>query len=161
MFEEMGTGRALPGETTDRDERVGAVQSGTRLVALAYRPYHARVARADWTFLTNHAHVLLSLARDPDARLREVAEWVGVTERAVQGIVADLVKAGYLTRERVGRRNRYTIHTGQRLRHPVEREHHIGELLSLFAGRSAGAGPGRAGLDGAGPRVDSGTTVRE
>lgn len=65
-----------------------------------------------WTFLTNHARVLLELARKPDARLREVAVHAGITERAAQGIVADLVAGGYLTKARVGRRNQYTINPG-------------------------------------------------
>lgn len=85
-----------------------------------------------WTFLTNHAHVLLALSRDPDARLRDVAEWVGITERAAQTIVSDLEAAGYLRRERVGRRNHYTINPLAPFRHPVERHRHIGELLELF-----------------------------
>lgn len=86
-----------------------------------------------WTFLTNHAHVLLAVARDPDARLRDVAATVGVTERAAQAIVADLEAAGYLTRERVGRRNRYTVNPAGRFRHPAEADHQVGELLALFA----------------------------
>jgi DNA-binding MarR family transcriptional regulator len=86
----------------------------------------------DWTFLTNHAHVLLAIARDPEARLRDVAAVVGVTERAAQAIVADLEADGYLTRERVGRRNRYTVNPAGRFRHPAEAEHRVGELLALF-----------------------------
>ncbi|MCA2218988.1 helix-turn-helix transcriptional regulator [Jidongwangia harbinensis] len=85
-----------------------------------------------WTFLTNHAHVLLVIARDPEARLRDVADVVGVTERAAQAIVADLETAGYLTRERIGRRNRYTVNPAGRFRHPAEAEHRVGELLALF-----------------------------
>ena len=88
--------------------------------------------RPDWTFLTNHAHVLLALARDPQARLRDVAVLVGITERAVQGIVADLELEGYLTRIRVGRRNIYQLHRHRRFRHPAEASHRIGELLDLF-----------------------------
>ncbi|GAA2565131.1 MarR family transcriptional regulator [Winogradskya consettensis] len=86
-----------------------------------------------WTFLTNHAHVLLAIARDPDARLREVAETVGITERAAQAIVADLEQAGYLEHTRVGRRNRYTVNPAGRFRHPAEADRRIGDLLSLFA----------------------------
>ena len=84
-----------------------------------------------WTFLTNHAHVLLCLAMDPDARMRNVAERVGITERAVQKIVADLEEGGYLTRSRSGRRNRYEIHSGQPLRHPLERHRTVDALLAL------------------------------
>lgn len=84
-----------------------------------------------WTFLTNHAHVLLCLASDPDARLRDVADRVGITQRAVQHILADLEAAGAITRERVGRRNRYAVHAGVSLRHPLEAAHTVGELLAL------------------------------
>lgn len=92
--------------------------------------------RPEWTFLTNHAHVLLALARDPQCRLRDVATVVGITERAVQGIVADLEAGGYLTRIRVGRRNVYRLHPHRRLRHPAESRHRIGELLDVFTERS-------------------------
>ena len=84
---------------------------------------------ADWTFLTNHAHVLIAIARNPDARLRDVAAQVGITERAAQGIVRDLVEGGYLLRERVGRRNRYELDESLPLRHPLEAEHDVGVLL--------------------------------
>ena len=87
----------------------------------------------DWTFLTNHAHVLLCVARDPGIRHRDVAERVGITERAAQRIVADLVEAGYLEREREGRRNRYQVRDELPLRHPVERDHAIGEILAVLA----------------------------
>lgn len=87
---------------------------------------------ADWTFLTNHAHVLLCVARDPGIRHRDVAARVGITERAAQRIVADLVDAGYLERTREGRRNRYQLHPELPLRHPLERSHHIGEILSVL-----------------------------
>lgn len=88
--------------------------------------------RGGWTFLTNHAHVLVCLARDPDRRLRDVATEVGITERAVQGIVRDLEDAGYLERVRVGRRNHYDIHAEGPMRHPMDREHVVGELLGVL-----------------------------
>lgn len=88
-----------------------------------------------WTFLTNHAHVLLALAREPTARLRDVALTVGITERACQAIVADLEAGGYLKRERVGRRNQYTINEAGPFRHPAEADRSIGDLITLFAGR--------------------------
>ena len=94
----------------------------------------ARAAR-EWTFLTNHAHVLLAIAREPTARLRDVALSIGITERAAQAIVADLEAAGYLRRERVGRRNEYTVNPAGRFRHPAEADHLIGELLGLFIDR--------------------------
>jgi predicted transcriptional regulator len=86
-----------------------------------------------WRFVTNHTQVLLCIARDPDVRLRDVAEMVGITERAVQRIVADLVEAGFLQRERVGRRSRYVIDRGVEMRHPAQAGHDIGELLALLA----------------------------
>lgn len=85
-----------------------------------------------WTFLTNHAHVLLCVARDPGVRLRDVADDVGITERAAQRIVAELVQTGYLEREREGRRNRYRLHPELPLRHPLEHEHAIGEILRVL-----------------------------
>lgn len=86
----------------------------------------------DWTFLTNHAHVLLCIARDPGARIRDVADRVGITERAAQRILADLTSAGYLTATREGRRNRYRIDPALPLRHPLEQDHQIGEILAVF-----------------------------
>jgi hypothetical protein len=88
--------------------------------------------RPRWTFLTNHAHVLLCLARNDDLPLREVADAVGITLRATQSIVADLEAAGYLERRRHGRQNTYALHPDQPLRHPLERDHAIGELLDLL-----------------------------
>lgn len=85
-----------------------------------------------WTFLTNHAHVLLAIAREPTARLRDVANLVGITERAAQAIVADLEAADYLQRERIGRRNQYTVNPAGPFRHPAEADHRIGDLLNLF-----------------------------
>ena len=86
-----------------------------------------------WHFLTNHAQVLLCIERDPAARMRDIAQTVGVTERAAQRITNDLVEAGYVTRERLGRRNRYRINRRAPMRHPAQREHAIGELLGLLS----------------------------
>jgi len=86
-----------------------------------------------WTFLTNHGHVLVCIAADPGIRGRDIAARVGITERAAQAIVADLVREGYVTRTRVGRRNHYEINEERPLRHPVEQPHNIGELLRLVA----------------------------
>jgi len=88
---------------------------------------------AGWTFLTNHAHVLLCVAANPEILLRDVATLVGVTERAAQRIVGELEEEGYLTRERVGRRNTYRLNPDRPLRHPLDRGHQIGELLEAFA----------------------------
>ncbi len=93
---------------------------------------------ADWTFLTNHAHVMVCLRRDPSARIRDVADAVDITERAAQRIVSELEGAGYLTRTREGRRNSYALHQELPLRHPLEGGHTVGELLDLLA---AGGGP--------------------
>jgi DNA-binding transcriptional ArsR family regulator len=95
-------------------------------------PAAPATAAGSWTFLTNHSHVLVCLRRRPDATLREVADAVGITERAVQGIVADLEAAGVLTRTRDGRRNRYTLHPDRPLRHPLESHRTIGDVLRLL-----------------------------
>jgi hypothetical protein len=84
-----------------------------------------------WTFLTNHAHVLLCLARDPQMRMRDVAQEVKITERAVQRIVAELEAEGYVRREREGRRNRYRVRRDLHLRHPLEGHRPVGDLIAL------------------------------
>ncbi len=86
-----------------------------------------------WTFLTNHSHVLICLARDPDLRLRDLADAVGITERAVQGIVNDLEAAGFITKRREGRRNHYSIVRSGFMRHRVEAGHTVGEMLDALA----------------------------
>lgn len=101
--------------------------------------------KPSWTFLTNHGHVLVCIAQDPGIRGRDIADRVGITERAAQSIIADLVSAGYVTRSRVGRRNYYEINADLPVRHPVEQPHRIGELLAAVAGyRSGTRKPGRA-----------------
>ena len=89
-------------------------------------------ADRSWTFLTNHAHVLLAIAEDHDVRLRDIADRVGVTERAVQGILTDLEEGGYIVRERVGRRNHYRVVRGGRFRHPAEASRRVDDLLRIF-----------------------------
>lgn len=96
--------------------------------------------RAPWTFLTNHAHVLLCIAKDPAVRMRDVAEKVGVTERAVQRIVTDLEDAGYLKRHRDGRQNRYEICATLHLRHPIERGCQISALIRVVLAANPPAG---------------------
>lgn len=86
----------------------------------------------NWHFLTSHSQVLLCISRDPEVRLRDVAATVGITERATQRIVSDLVEAGYVTRTRIGRRNRYAVNTDVPMRHPAQDGHEIGELLDLL-----------------------------
>ena len=85
-----------------------------------------------WTFLTNHAQVLLCLAETPDIRLRDVAERIGITERATQRILADLTEAGYVKTERVGRRNRYTVDRQHAMRHSAQLGYEIGALLEAL-----------------------------
>ncbi len=86
---------------------------------------------ANWTFMTNYAHVLICLGQNPELRLRDVAVRVGITERAVQRIVADLEAAGVLIRSREGRRNRYEIQGDTPLRHSLEAHRTVGDLLAL------------------------------
>ncbi len=88
-------------------------------------------ARPTWTFLTNHSHVLLCIAEDPGIRGRDIATRVGITERSAQNIIRELVDAGYLTREKVGRRNHYQVHPELPLRHPIEQDREIADLLRL------------------------------
>ena len=85
-----------------------------------------------WRFVTNHAHVLETVARDPTSRLRDIARTVGITERTAAQIVNDLVAAGYLTKIRDGRRNRYVVHEELPLRHRQHRHHTVGELLCFL-----------------------------
>src|SRR3954453_22906231 len=85
-----------------------------------------------WRFLSNHTQVLLCNHRDPDGRYRDIAQMVGITERAAQRIVADLVKSGYIESERVGRRNHYRVNADTAMRHPAQEGHDIGEVLGLL-----------------------------
>ena len=101
------------------------------------------VSQAQWTFLSNHGHVLVSLARDPQARMRDVAGAVGITERAVQQIVSDLVAQGYLHKEKVGRRNHYEVVRGAHFRHDLEAGVTLGGFLDLVVGRNRPAARSR------------------
>ncbi len=89
----------------------------------------------NWTFLTNHAQVLLCIARDPGVRLRDIADRVGITERTAYGIVLDLTQAGYILKEKNGRRNHYQIRSHLPLPEPTSRERTVGEILALLAGQ--------------------------
>lgn len=100
-------------------------------------PREGEPTRPRWTFLSNHGHVLVCISGDPGIRGRDIAEQVGITERAAQAIVADLVDEGYVRRTKVGRRNHYEIVAERSLRHSVEQPHSVGELLRLVDGRSA------------------------
>jgi DNA-binding IclR family transcriptional regulator len=86
-----------------------------------------------WSFLTNHARVLLSIAQDPAIRLRDIGEQVGITERAAYRIVDELVTGGYISRERSGRRNHYTVHRHLSVPDRIGRAHPVGELLKILA----------------------------
>jgi MarR family len=88
-----------------------------------------------WSFLTNHAQVLLCIAHDPGIRLREIGEAIGITERAAHRIVVELAAAGYIARTRNGRRNHYTIQSHLPLPDPLAREQRIGDLLAVLAGQ--------------------------
>lgn len=101
-------------------------------------------AGGPWTFLTNHAHVLLCVAAEPDLRVRDVAERVGVTERAAMRILADLVAGGYLERLRVGRRTHYRLQLDRPLRHPVESSQAVRVLVDALAGAWGGRATARA-----------------
>ncbi|HXU44385.1 MAG TPA: MarR family transcriptional regulator [Thermoanaerobaculia bacterium] len=104
-------------------------------ISAARSPRAVREAPAgSWTFLTHHAHVLLSVAADPEARLRDLAERVGLTERAVQRIVSDLLAGGYVSVTKVGRRNRYRVNGRLALRHPIERHRTVKALVELVLG---------------------------
>ena len=109
-------------------------KAATARNATVARP--TREPKPAWTFLTNHAHVLLCIAREPEVRMRDVAHLVGITERAVQRIVADLEEGGYLERIRHGRRNRYKVRTDRPLRHPIERHERVSSLITLVLGEA-------------------------
>ena len=87
---------------------------------------------ADWSFLTNHARVLMCIAHDPGIRLRDIASTLDITERTAYGIVTDLTKSGYVVKEKDGRRNRYQIQAHLPLGEPITRERTIGEVLDLL-----------------------------
>lgn len=93
-------------------------------------------ADRQWTFLTNHAHVLLAVAAAPDVRVKEIAERVSITERTAAQILADLESAGYIERRKEGRRNRYVVRPQHPLRHPLEGHHQIAELISAVSHES-------------------------
>jgi predicted transcriptional regulator len=122
------------------DRRIGTVYPSS-FMAQARRtrpPEKPEPAPPSWTFLTNHAHVLLCVARDAEVRIRDLATQVGITERAVQRILAELEEAGYLSHEKIGRRNTYRVRTNLPLRHPIERHRKIAALVALILGDGSG-----------------------
>ena len=86
-----------------------------------------------WTLLTGHGHVLVEIARNPAARIRDISAAAGITERTAQAIVSDLEAAGYITRTRIGRRTRYTVNPGSQFRHPAQKGLRVGPFLDLLA----------------------------
>jgi DNA-binding MarR family transcriptional regulator len=92
-------------------------------------------------FVTNHAHVLQTISADPTTRLRDIAETVGITERTAAQIVNDLEQAGYLSKTRQGRRNRYEVHAELPLRHPQHRHHTVGDLIGFLEAPGDAASP--------------------
>lgn len=96
-----------------------------------------KLATPSWTFLTNHGRVLLCIAHDPGVRLRDIAARLDITERSAYGIVTDLTQAGYIVKQKDGRRNRYQIQTHLPLPESTSRERTLGEVLTLLAGEDA------------------------
>jgi len=108
-----------------------------------------------WTFLTTHARVLLLVAHDPGIRLRDIAASLDITERSAFGIITDLVEAGYVVKEKDGRRNRYHIQAHLPLPEPTARERTVGDVLALLTGTDATVTPG-SGRDGQRPAAETG-----
>jgi len=133
----IGTSRSQVSCTMSRTPRKPAASGRPASRPAARRrptsPAHSAAASGGrWTFLTNHAHVLILLSKAPDTVLREVALQVGITERAVQRIIADLERDGFIERQKVGRQNSYRIRPNQPLRHPIEAHRSIGDLIDLI-----------------------------
>jgi len=123
---------SVPAEKPKRNPRSGPVADSAK------RPKPAAISPPEnvrrWTFLTNHAHVLVLLHLQPGLVLRAVAVQVGITERAVQRIIQELEEGGFIRREKVGRQNHYEVLVDRPLRHPIEAHRRIGDLLSLISG---------------------------
>ena len=123
--------------STTPDTPIMQTQSGLARRSREVTNEHPRT----WTFLTNHARVLISIAESPGIRLRDIADRIGITERAAQRIVAELESAGYLSHQKEGRRNRYRVQPGAYLRHPLENDIEIGQLLDFFVSRTSANRP--------------------
>lgn len=135
----------MPSSTCGRFEREGDVPPGrgnssVPIASFEHSCYARDAMLSDpqldvpaWTFLTNHAHVLIAIARDPELRQRDIAHVVGITPGAVVRILHDLEENGYVRSERIGRRNRYEINAGVTLRHPLEANHSVGDLINSLA----------------------------
>jgi MarR family len=121
-------------------------------------------SRGSWTLLTGHGHVLVEIARDPESRIRDISTAVGLTERTVQVIVADLEEAGYLTRTRHGRRTKYTVNRDSLFRHSAQEGLRVGPLLDLLAAEDADpdtTDPDTTDRDTDGAAEDEGAGARE
>lgn len=92
----------------------------------------SKVHDTGWTFLSNHGHLLVHLSREPDAKIKEMAEAIGITERRTQSILADLEDSGYISITRTGRRNTYQVNAKKKFRHPAEADKSVSELLRIF-----------------------------
>ncbi len=114
--------------------RTTRVPTAVPSAATARPGREAASLEAPWTFLTNHAHVLIHISEQPEARMRDIADRVGITERAVQRIVRELEEGGYLQRSREGRRNTYRVTASRPLRHPIEKHVQTSALLDLVRG---------------------------
>lgn len=133
----MKSATERPKETSHKSAKSAALagQSSSKSLPVAATSPPAATKESSnlqWTFLTNHSHVLVLLSRNPSVVLREVALQVGITERAVQRIIADLEAGGVIEREKIGRQNHYRIRISEPLRHPIESHRTIGELLALL-----------------------------
>jgi hypothetical protein len=106
-------------------------------------PTASELASHQWTFLSNHAHVVVCLSGNPHLRVRDIAELVGITERGVQRVLAELEQSNIVEKFREGRRNHYRVNHAASLRHPLEQHTTVGELIELVAGRSNLVGPKR------------------
>ena len=130
---EPGKGRRMPRRSEgDESTRVGRTLSPDGAKQDAGVDAGPEEAKAAWTFLTNHAHVLVCIADEPNIRGRDIATRVGLTERAVQAIIGDLVAAGYILRCREGRRNRYSVDPDGPMRHPMDHGHTVGDLFAAL-----------------------------
>lgn len=92
------------------------------------------MAGKNWTLLSNHGHVLVALGKDPTLRIRDLVELIGITERSVRAIIIDLRDGGYITINKIGRRNEYRVNANMNFRHPAEATYQINELLDIFKG---------------------------
>ncbi len=118
-------------KSQSKRSKLGTTPGRTKKITPAGEP-ERQTEKVRWTFLTNHAHVMILLSQDSSLVLREVALRIGITERAVQRIIADLEHDGFIEREKVGRKNQYHILSKRALRHPVESHRSIGDLIALI-----------------------------